>query len=435
MKGFRIAGLLVLLLLACALPLAAQALGQTPLQMPWPNGDNDNLTIRVSVMGPGDELYFWWGHIALIIEDRAANERRLYDYGLFSFENDNFFVNFALGRLLYSCGVSRAESNIADYILTNRDVTFYTLDLPRETKERVREFAEENVRPENRDYWYHHFEDNCATRIRDIIDLATGGQFSEAFLNAPGRFTLREHVRRHTWFNPLMDWFLNFAMGQDIDVPITVWQEMFLPSEIGDRIAGFRYRDAYGRERDLVKSINVIHRSENRPLPLDAPRDERPRNFLLSLCVAAFLCLLLAFREKRGARAALGLSQSLLGLFFGVAGLLTFFMSFFTNHDYTYNNMNLLFVNPLLLAAVPLGIGYAFSADPFRANFRAFLLKALWSYVAAGGVLSMVLKITPRFWQQNGATLALVLPFAAALSFAPDLVQRFREQYLWRYRS
>jgi hypothetical protein len=426
MKGFRILCFLLFLLLAGALPLGAQ--------IPWPNGDNDNLTIRVSVMGPGDELYFWWGHIALIIEDRAAGGRRLYDYGLFSFENDNFFVNFAFGRLLYSCGASRAESNIAEYVFTNRDVVFYTLDLPRETKERVREFAEVNVLPENRNYWYHHFKDNCATRIRDIIDLATGGQFSEAFMNEPGRFTLRQHVRRHTWFNPFMDWFLNFAMGQDIDVPITVWQEMFLPAEIGNRIADFRYRDIHGQERNLVKSIDVIHRSENRPLPLDTPRKQWPQELFLGLCMAAFLGLLVALREKRGARVLLGLSQSLLGLFFGVAGLLAFFMSFFTNHDYTYNNMNLFFVNPLLLAAVPLGILYAFSSDPFRGNFRGFLLKALWSCVAAGGLLSMALRILPRFWQRNGPTLALVLPFAAALSFAPDLVSRFRQQYLWRYR-
>ena len=426
MKGSRILSLFILLL-AGALPLGAQ--------IPWPNGDNDNLTIRVSVMGPGDELYFWWGHIALIIEDRAADEKKLYDYGLFSFENDNFFVNFAFGRLLYSCGVSRAEPNIAEYILTNRDVTFYTLDLPRETKERVREFAEVNVRPENRDYWYHHFKDNCATRIRDIIDLATGGQFSEAFLDEPGRFTLRQHVRRHTWFNPLMDWFLNFAMGQDIDVPVTVWQEMFLPAEIGRRIADFRYRDVYGRERDLVKSVDVIHRSENRPLPLDVPRRQWPQELLLGLCVAAFLGLLAALREKRGARVLLGLGQTFLGLFFGIAGLLTFFMSFFTNHDYTYNNVNLLFVNPLLLAAVPLGILYAFPSDPFRGNFRGFLLKALWSYVAAGGIFSIILRLTPRFWQRNEPTLALVLPFAAALSFLPDLILRFKRQYLWRYRG
>jgi hypothetical protein len=424
MKGLRLPGLLIFLLLASALPLSAQSL--------WPEPDTDELTIRISLAGPGDELYFWWGHIALIIENSSTQEKQLYDYGLFSFDNENFFVNFALGRLLYSGGVSRAERNILGYILTNRDVTLYTLDLPPETKERVRQFAEASVLPENRDYWYHHFRDNCATRIRDIIDLATDGQFSEAFQDAPGRFTLRQHVRRHTWFSPVWDWFLNYAMGQDIDVPITVWQEMFLPAEIAARITDFRYIDIRGRERNLVKSIDVINESIDRPLPLDTPRKQWPRELLLSLCIAAFLCPLLAYREKPGARVVLGLSQSLLGLFFGFSGLAAFFMCFFTNHDYTWHNMNLLFINPLLLAAVPLGILYAFPRDSFRRNWWGFLLKALWSYVVAGGIFSMILWIMPRFWQQNQVSLALVLPFAAILSFAPDIAGWIKREYFWR---
>jgi hypothetical protein len=63
-------------------------------------------------MGPGDELYFWWGHIALIIEDSVTSRSRFYDYGIFSFQNDNFFSNFAFGRLLYSCGSSSTENSI-----------------------------------------------------------------------------------------------------------------------------------------------------------------------------------------------------------------------------------------------------------------------------------------------------------------------------------
>jgi hypothetical protein len=35
--------------------------------------EGENLTLKVAVMGPGDELYFWWGHIALIIEDSKAD--------------------------------------------------------------------------------------------------------------------------------------------------------------------------------------------------------------------------------------------------------------------------------------------------------------------------------------------------------------------------
>jgi hypothetical protein len=375
----------------------------------------------------------WWGHIALIIEDRRTGENRLYDYGLFSFETDHFYTNFAKGRLLFSCGVSRAERNIAQFILTNRDVTFYTLDLPPETKELVRKFAEENVRPENRNYLYHHFKDNCATRIRDIIDLATNGQFSEAFLDAPGRFTLRQHVLRHTWFAPIPEWFMSNSMGQDIDVPITVWQEMFLPSEIGVRIEDFRYRDIYGRERNLVKSVAVINRAVDRPPVLDAPRRQWPRQLILSLCIAAFFGLLLAHRRKPAAAIALGLSQSLLGLFFGIVGFLDFFMAFFTQHDYTWHNMNLLFVNPLLLAAVPFGILYAFPRDTARRDFWGFLLKSLWSIVLAGGILSMILWTLPWFWQRNEISLALVLPFAAVLSFVPDIAGRIRRsEGRWR---
>ena len=158
----------------------------------------DALTLKLAVIGPGDELYFWWGHIGLVVEDLRSGQSRFYDWGVFSFENENFFVNFAFGRLIYSCIATRAQLNYNVYTHTNRDITLYTLDLPSEKKEAVLRFAENNMLPENRDYNYHHFRDNCATRIRDILDLALDGKFREEFANAPSRFTYRQHVRRHT---------------------------------------------------------------------------------------------------------------------------------------------------------------------------------------------------------------------------------------------
>ncbi|MDR2102726.1 MAG: DUF4105 domain-containing protein [Treponema sp.] len=325
----------------------------------------DRLTVKIAVMGPGDELYFWWGHIALVIEDRITGRSLFYDYGLFSFDNENFFVNFALGRLLYSCGVSPAERNYQGYIRTNRDISIYTLDIPAEAKEKVRRFAEINVLPENRDYYYHHFRDNCATRIRDILDLAVDGQFKERFAQAPGRYTLRQHVRRHTWFSPFFDWLLNFLMGQDIDQPLTIWEEMFLPGEIGARIRDFRYIDPAGKERPLVSAVETLNRAVNRPEVLDAPRRQWPRELLLGFLIAGVSAgLLLRNRGKAGfPRLCLGMLQSCLGLFFGLAGAVLFFMTFFTNHDYTYHNSNILYINFLLLGAVPLGIISAFTKN------------------------------------------------------------------------
>ena len=378
----------------------------------------DDLTLKVAIIGPGDELYFWWGHIGLVVEDRYSGQVRFFDWGVFSFENENFFVNFAFGRLIYSCAVSRAEQNYKVYTRTNRDITLYTLDLPAESKEAILRFAEINMLPENRDYWYHHFRDNCATRIRDILDIGVNGQFKVAFENAPGRFTLRQHVRRHTWFNPVIDWALNFWMGQGIDRPITVWDDMFLPSEIAGRIREFHYVDSDGTKRALVSSVEILNTSRGRPMVLDVPRLQWPRELLASILFSGLLLLLFLFyRNKKGFKVFLGILHSVLGFIFGSMGSVLFFMTFFTNHDYTYHNSNIFFVNPLFYAAVPLGLIYGLSKNAKRRFVAVRLLKLLWTCVLLGGLLTMAIKLSPAFYQQNQVTQALVLPLAVTMVF------------------
>jgi hypothetical protein len=406
--------------IAALLLLGTVLLSAQEQAVPQDGSRGDRLTLKIAVMGPGTELYFWWGHIALIIEDDSTGRASFYDYGIFDFEQDHFFVNFARGRLLYRCGVSDAEHNIDRYLRTNRDVTLYTLDLPAEKKAEIRRFVDNNVRPENRDYYYHHFDDNCATRIRDLIDMAVDGQFKDRFGEAPGRYTLRQHVRRHTWFSPFSDWLLNFLMGQGIDRPITVWKEMFLPQEIADRIREFRYVDNEGRERNLVSNVEVINTAKNRPAVLAVPRRQWPRELLVGLVIAGILATMLGLRSAPISRRLLGISQSLLGLFFGLFGGVLFYMTFFSNHDYTYHNSNILYINPLLLAMVPLGMTLAFGKDAKRRIVAEQLLRGFWTYVFFGCILSMLIKLFPGFYQQNQVTQALVLPFALVLSFIPE---------------
>jgi hypothetical protein len=413
--------LIALFFTVCALP----AFPQTGAAGTSDRGDY--LTIKIAVMGPGDQLYFRWGHIALIIEDAVTGRNSFYDWGVFSFDADHFFVNFAFGRLLYRCAVSQAELSFRAYRNTNRDITVYTLDLPAYKKEEIRRFAEWNVLPENRNYYYHHFKDNCATRIRDILDTATDGQFRAAFGEVPGQYTWRQHVRRHLWASPFYDWILNFWMGQDIDAPITVWQEMFLPQKIGDCIRDFTYTDSMGTIRKLVSSVEVLNRAVNRSPVLAVPRRQWLRELAVGAATALLLCVFALIRRRRPVtgRVLLGVSHALLGLFFGGAGLLLFFMAFFTNHDYTYHNSNLIYVNPLLLAAVPLGLMMALGGkDKSKGKSGGFRthrfsperpLCILWIYVFLGGVLTMVIKFLPWFYQQNQVDLALILPIALAL--------------------
>jgi len=389
----------------------------------------DALTLKIAVIGPGDELYFWWGHIGLVAEDKISGTSRFFDWGVFSFENENFFLNFAFGRLIYSCMVSPSESNFNRLIITNRDITLYTLDLPGDKKEAVMRFAENNMLPENRDYAYHHFKDNCATRIRDIVDLALDGRFKADFINTSSRFTLRQHVRRHTWFNPFFDWILNFWMGQDIDRPITVWDDMFLPSEIAMRIKDYHYRDSSGNDRSLVSKVEVISRSVGRPTVLDTPRKQWPRELFVSLVFSALLVTFYLFwGKKRFFITFLGLAQSFLGLFFGIAGSMLFFLTFFTDHDYAYHNSNVFFVNPLFLAAIPLGLIFAFTHNEKKRFVSALLSRVFWAYILLGGLLTMAIKISPAFYQQNQVTQALVLPIALTMLVLMGLEGRLKKQ-------
>jgi len=394
--------------------------------------DGENLTIKVAVMGPGNELYFWWGHVALVVEDNETDNSYFFDYGIFDFGKENFFYDFAFGRLLYCCGVSQTDRSYNAYKRTNRDIFTYTLDLTPEEKEKVFEFAAKNVLPENRDYYYHHFYDNCSTRIRDIVDLATEGQFKKQFENEISRFTFRQHVRRHTYFSPAGDWFLNFLMGQVIDTPITVWEDMFLPSEVGKCIEDFYYTDNNGNVRKLVSSVEIVNAAHGRPPVLEHPRIQWIRQLFFSLILSVIFGFFFFLYKKniRAGRILAGISMSFCALVFGAVGLLLYFMNLFTNHDYTYQNFNMIFCTPLLLAAVPASLVFAFTKNEKRLLKCDHLIRIIWILCVIGIIISMLIKIFPSFYQDNLTDQMLMLPLALLFAFQPAGLKEFLNKYL-----
>jgi hypothetical protein len=102
-------------------------------------------------------------------------------------------------------------------------------------------------------------------------------------------------------------------------------------------------------------------------------------------------------------------------------------MTFFSDHDYTWHNINILFVNPLWFAALVWGLRCAFPREgrgPGRRERAAFLLKWFWTAVFVLCFLTMPLKLLPVFYQQNQVTQALILPIAFVLSWFPVAIAR-----------
>jgi hypothetical protein len=380
--------------------------------------DMDNLVFKLAVFGPSDKIFIWWGHAALIVENTRWNFSRVFDWGIFSYPSDNFLWDFVHNRVRYRCRVGSMD--LSEYFNEDRDIAVYVLDFDAAGKQALLDYAENKVLPENCYYDYHEFRNNCSTGIRDLIDIGTRGQLKAVTEQAPGRLSLRQHVRRFSWHNPAADWFLDFLMGRNLDEPVSVWDEMFLPAEIVRAAGDFRYTDASGAERKLLRSAEILNTTKTRHPFLQFPLRQWPVCLMLGILAAVLFAGVHTLRKKfpREGGILWGLSQSILGLLFGAAGCVLFFAYFLMDNDYVQQNINILFVNPLLLAAVPLGIRAAMGS-PRGEKY----LRILWTYVFIAGSLSALAGILPVFFQRNQGTAALILPIAFVFGYGPDALR------------
>jgi len=317
------------------------------------------LTIKILTVGQGDSVYLWYGHIAIIVEDSLRNTEVLYDYGVFNFKQDNFFRNFAMGRLIYGVVAAPAAYRISQAEYELRNMTAATLNIPPEKRYEVAIFLQENVKPGNNTYLYHHYNDNCSTRVRDVINMAVDGQLKVWAEAQPGKMSLREHIHRHSGNNFFMDWVLNFLQSDVIDTQISLWDDMFLPEELNQNLLNFYYTDASGNSVKLVSNYEVLTDFPERKEVPPEPAKYWPVGIAVGILIGfiGLILYILYFKTKSSLwRAAYGTYTACYGLLFGFFGTALLLMMIFTNQDVTFNNENVLLASPVLLWAGILGI-------------------------------------------------------------------------------
>ena len=293
----------------------------------------DKCEVSLLTVTQGAPVYSWFGHSAFLVTT-PDGRNVTFDYGTFSFNDEDFFVNFAFGRLWFVCNSSRAEWQIQELEAEGRSVTKVVLPLSAEQKKAVIGLLNSNILFENRTYLYHHYKDNCATRLRDIIDYTTGGDFRQWAESRPG-MTFRQQASRALSRNPFIQWALEFLQSGMIDRPATLWDEMFLPENLERAVMAY-----YGLDSTLV----VDNEGRYPEIP-DTPQNNILFSVLMGLIIGGISSLLLVWRKDR----VYFIYSGVVYVLFGLLGTLLLFMMFFTNHDVTWFNENLLFVNPLLI--------------------------------------------------------------------------------------
>lgn len=215
---------------------------------------------RISLLtcDPGEEIYSSFGHSAIRVLNQETGNDRVYNYGTFDFRAPNFVLNFAGGRLDYFLSVSTFERFIAEYDYFKRSVREQELDLNQEQKIALVEFLEVNYLPENRNYRYDFFFDNCATRIRDVMEEIMGGDLiwkdeEQESVDKTFRQLIDEKVFYMTW----ADLGIDLALGSRLDRDATPREEQFLP-EYMEQAFGRAEIQRDGPTRPFVKSERVI---------------------------------------------------------------------------------------------------------------------------------------------------------------------------------
>ncbi len=399
-----------LAVLIVALALTGRA---TARSAPWTarSATPEDIEIELVTFDPGDSVAEAFGHTALLVRSRRHRVERLYNYGLFDFGPD-MLPNFARGRLTFWVGEENPRSAYPYYRMEGREIRSQRLNIaPQERLALARSLARA-VLPENREYLYDHYRDNCSTRLADAINRATNGQF-KASLAGPGRMTLRDHTRRHVENMPLIEFLMMHAMGGSVDEPITRYEELFLPIELERAVGQASVVSADGKRTPLVSKQKILFRAERKPTP-EQPNPFWRRTLSVGLCVGA---LLLAFGWRHQEplvpwrRMGLGLLLLILGGILGALGTLTTVVSFATDHQVAYDNQNVLLSNPLLLGLCVAAVG--------ALRNRAYWHRWLWAVALSVGGLTataLLLKLQPWAVQDNAESLTLLVPPHVALA-------------------
>jgi hypothetical protein len=363
----------------------------------------DDLSVSVMTFGPGDHPFLKFGHDAIWVRDRVAGTDWVYNFGTFSFDSPRLIFDFLHGRMVYWLSVSSLSVTREVYQRENRSILVQELAIDPEAKASLRARLDENARPENRAYKYDYFKDNCATRVRDAVDVAVGGRL-RASARGPARLTLRGQALRMTADYLPLYVALDLVLGPDVDLPIDRWSETFIPEELSRLLATVTVPGPIGM-RPLVSREEELFHARREP-PLAGPPARGETFFFCGLGVGLIFCGLgWGARRLPVFRALLGLSIAVWGLLAGFVGCFLVYVWIFTDHVVAHRNQNILPCAPFAMAFVVLGIGVAWGRPGAARKALAVAAAALVATLVA-----CLVKVGLLRHQENGALIAFFLP-------------------------
>lgn len=316
--------LLVILLCFASLVTKAQTL-------------TDSAHIYLLTCTPGTEVWSKYGHTGIRVQDSQQDLDVVFNYGIFSFNTDHFYLKFIKGDTYYQLGIEPYDYFLINYATIGRKTYKQELNLTPEQKQQIFSALVLNYQPQNRFYHYNFVFDNCATRPYHLIKNALGDTIIsdyQGYLHQPYRKAISHYTGNHSW----VDFGINLIFGNAADQPMESEQRLFLPEELMFYISQARLSD--GTPLVLCEDIEPFRIA---PVPWYA-------NCWFGIGIFAMLMLGLTFYDRKRKHLTWGIDV-LLGIVYLVILAIVIFLTFFSSHPLVGFNTNLLILPFIHLCA------------------------------------------------------------------------------------
>lgn len=251
-------------------------------------------TISIVVIGPGPAIYERYGHVGIRIQAPLNDLDVVFDWGNFDFGDPNFLGRFIKGDTRYWMQGQDGAAFVDHYAKTERrTVTLRTLNLTHDQTMRLIGIIRDQDDDQHRYYRYDYFRDNCSTRIRDLINDATGGSLN-ASKQSITPHSYRWHNRRLLRVgvdNMAILTGMELVTGPRVDAPLSEWYACYLPTLLGETLDRAKASDG----GPLVRDVRVVSTS-TRPGDLEPADALSPVWWMLPIGVVCGGVLLLLSR-------------------------------------------------------------------------------------------------------------------------------------------
>ncbi len=296
----------------------------------------DSTQISLLTCSPGELIYELFGHTGIRICDPSNGIDWVVNYGLFDFEQPNFISRFVRGKTDYMVGITHTTSFLYAYSARGSAVTQSTLNLTTQEKAAILSRLDENLLPENREYRYNFIYNNCATKVRDIVEMSVNSKMT--YPTHVDSYSFRESLMLYTENAPWSQLGFDLCLGSDADKTASQREMLFLPEMLGNTYASSKLQDSTQLRPLCSATFRLVPQT----------REDSFTWFSPTLC--AYLLLFFALFASfflRQHTVYLEIFDTVLFTINALGGVLISFLLFFSQHPFTGENYNVLWMNPL----------------------------------------------------------------------------------------